>query len=243
MKPWHFCLVALSVFAADSRGAEVLAGPLLNPANAHHYYLLSEDTWQASERLAQELGGYLATVNDLAEQQWIFNQFGSWGGVSRSLWIGLREVGGEGRFRWSSGEVLGFTHWLPSQPDNSPTSGGEGFVHMINSGNEYGHPGGLWNDIASPNKFFPTFNPICGVVEVIPEQAPVLSIRKSIQSGIEVCWKVTPGRSYDLQRCLDLTSPVWEAVAIVASDNGEGCLSIQEGAVFNGFYRLRTHLE
>ena len=118
------------MFAADSRGAEVLAGPLVNPANAHHYYLLSEDTWQASERFAQELGGHLATVNDLAEQL-----------------------------------------------------------------------------------------------------------------GIEVCWKATPGRTYDLQRCLDLTHPVWDAVGIVASENGEGCLSIQGGSDFDGFYRLHTHLE
>jgi hypothetical protein len=37
---------------------------------------------------------------------------------------------------------------------------------MLNTGNEYGHPGGLWNDLASPNLAFPTFNPLCGVVEV-----------------------------------------------------------------------------
>lgn len=240
---WQLCVVALSVFVARSRGAEILVGPVHNPANAHHYYLLSEDTWQASERFAQELGGHLATVNDLEEQTWIFSQFGSWGGVGRSLWIGLREVGGEGIFRWSSGDPLEFTHWLPSQPDNSPVSGGESFVHMINSGNEYGHPGGLWNDIASPNRVFPTFDPICGVVEVVPEQIPILSIRTGIQSGIEVCWKATPGRTYDLQRCLDLAHPVWEPVAIAASDNGEGCLSILGIPGSNGFYRLRSRAQ
>jgi hypothetical protein len=208
--------------------------------NGHRYYLLSEDTWQASERVANELGGHLVTVNDLDEQRLIFDTFGGWGGVDRSLWIGLRRVGVEGEFRWTSGETVGFTHWLPSQPDNSPSSGGEGFVHMINSGNEYGHKGGLWNDIASPNLVFPTFDPICGVVEVIPEQAPILSIRYSNQSGMEVCWTATPGKSFDLQRCSDLANPIWEAVAIVTGTDGEGCLSIVGASNANGFYRLRS---
>ena len=243
MKRRYFGWVSVVFFSLGLRGADVLVGPLVNPANAHHYYLLSEDSWQASERLAQDLGGHLATVNDLAEQTWIFNRFGGWAGVSRSLWIGLREVGGEGAFRWSSGEPVEFTHWLPSQPDNCSASGGEGFVHMINSGNEYGHPGGLWNDIASPNRLFPTFEPICGVVEVVPEQPSVLSIQNSGSSDLEICWKGTPGRTYDLQRCLDLANPVWEAVAVITSDNGQGCLSVPVSFGFNGFYRLRSRTE
>lgn len=226
--------------ALACRGAEVLGGPLTNPANSHRYYLLSEDTWQASERKAQDLGGHLATVNDLAEQNWIFAQFGAWGGVQRSLWIGLREVGGEGVFRWSSGESLGFTRWLPSQPDNSPVSGGESFVHMINASNIYGHPGGFWNDIASPNKSFPTFDPICGVVEVVPELPPVLSIRSSDPAALEICYSVTPGRTYDLLYCADLRAPVWDAVAVVSGAQAEGCLSIQGLPGPQGFYRLRS---
>lgn len=115
----------------------------------------------------------------------MFSTFGSYGGTHRSLWIGLREVGFEGNFEWSSGESVVYGNWLPGQPGNSSVSGGESYVHMLNTGNEYGHPGGVWNDLASPNDAFLTFNPICGVVEVVPPKAPVLSIRPS---PLEICW-------------------------------------------------------
>jgi hypothetical protein len=68
-----------------------------NSANGHVYYLLPQSTWSASEADAQALGGHLVTINDQAEQQWVFSTFGSYGGTDKSLWIGLREFAPEGK--------------------------------------------------------------------------------------------------------------------------------------------------
>ena len=105
----------------------------------------------------------MATINDQAEQDCVFSSFGSFSGVSRSLWIGLTDQANEGNFAWISGEPVLYTHWIAFQPDNA--LGNENYVHMINSANEFGHPGGLRNYLASPNTIFARFNPLKGVVE------------------------------------------------------------------------------
>jgi len=43
-----------------------------NPANGHSYYLLSSNTWTASQAEAAALGGNLP-INDAAENDWVFD--------------------------------------------------------------------------------------------------------------------------------------------------------------------------
>lgn len=203
-------------------GAAILTGPVTNTANGHRYYLLDEDTWQNSEAQAVELGGHLVTINDPAEQDWVFSTFASYAGTNRSLWIGLREVN-VGDYQWVSGESVEYTHWLPGQPDNSPVAGGEAYIHMLNTGNEYGHPGGFWNDLASPNAVFLTFNPVCGVVEVLATDLPVLSIRVSPR---EVCWTTTTNRLYQLQYTTELTAEPWiDLGSPLLGDGSNACVA------------------
>jgi hypothetical protein len=148
---------------STTRGG-ILAGPVVNPANGHGYYLLTESTWQAAEAEAGTLGGHLVTINDAAEQAWVFSTFGSYGGNHRSLWIGLSDAASEGTFVWASGEAVTFTYWLPGQPDSNTI--GEDYVHMLRTGNGFSVSPGYWNDLNSPVGPFPQFNPIHGVVEV-----------------------------------------------------------------------------
>jgi len=58
----------------------VISGPIVNPGNGHTYYLLSPDTWTASQAAAVSLGGNLVTINDAAEQTWVFGTFAGFGG-------------------------------------------------------------------------------------------------------------------------------------------------------------------
>ena len=48
-----------------------------------HFYLITDDsqTWANAETYAQSLGGHLATVNDTAEQNWLYATFGRFGDV------------------------------------------------------------------------------------------------------------------------------------------------------------------
>jgi hypothetical protein len=141
-----------SASAAVTPG-RIIAGPVMNPANGHLYYLLKPSSWSTSEAEARSLGGHLVTINDQAEQDWVWRTFGDNG--RRFLWIGLADRETEGEFVWSSGEPLAFTNWTPGEPNDA--AGGEDFIEMDAA------RGGLWNDLSDWGQGFQH-----GVVEVVP---------------------------------------------------------------------------
>ena len=142
------CGAAIILFAVTFRaGAEIIAGPITNPANGHDYYLLSQNSWTASEAEAEQLGGTLVVINNADEEEWVFSTFGSYGGTNRHLWIGLHRQWQGGPFAWVTDEKLDFTHWCNGEPDNG--GGVESYVHMCAPNRPFGQPllGG-WNDLA-----------------------------------------------------------------------------------------------
>ncbi len=146
---------------------QILGGPIVNPANGHTYFILPNKGWAASEADARALGGYLVTINDSAENSFIFDTFSTFGGRNRSLWLGLNDVESEGTFVWSNGEPVTYTHWDPSAPNNC--CGGEDYAHT--TPNEGGWQAGwrnrYWNDISDRpgGTLEPLGTPIHGVVE------------------------------------------------------------------------------
>ena len=174
-----FCL-AMTVVAmtnAAARSQVIIAGPTTSPVNGHVYYLLSPAPWTSSESVAIGLGGHLATIRNAGEQAWVFGTFGTVGGINRSLWIGYNDAAVEGTFVWASGETPAYTNWLPMQPDNnmSFSPAGEDYVHMLKTGNGFGLPPGLWNDMDNFDSFT-ALGPTAGVVEVtaVPEPSALL---------------------------------------------------------------------
>jgi hypothetical protein len=163
--------ISMSAFAAIPA---VLTGPILNPANNHHYYLLDTETWTSSQSKAVSLGGNLVTINNAAENAWVSATFQNFGGVTRDLWTGLNDATTEGTFQWASGEALSFSNWQSFQPDNGGAD--EDYVHMW-GGNTF-HSGfgwqiGGWNDYENLSSYgsgsVPPVRSIFGVVEVVPE--------------------------------------------------------------------------
>ena len=119
----------------------VIAGPIVNPANGNSYYLLSQNTWTASESEAQSLGGHLVTVNNQAENDWVFNSFAVAGGSGRALWTGYSRPTSGAAFGWASGETSTYTNWAPQEP-NFPD---ERFAYMLPTLNS--NPlAGKWNN-------------------------------------------------------------------------------------------------
>lgn len=242
---WGWGILVLGARCWGGSGmAGILAGPFMSPVNGHAYYLLEEGSWQDAEVFAMRWGGHLATVRSAEEQAWVFQRLGAWGGSFRSLWIGLRRVSPGGAFAWASGEELSYTHWLPGQPDDSPVTQGEGYVHMLNTGNAYGHPGGYWNDLASPNGVFATFNPVCGVVEIVPTGVPGVQLTMaSDPEGMRVT-ATTPGTTvrvvWEMTRSLSL--PSWSVVDVQSDGAGRATWSRRVPAEFGaGFHRVRAH--
>lgn len=95
---WAVVIVLLGGAGFDAIGLTSTAQAVdwvYNPAT-HHWYALGapNDTWAGAEVDAASQGGHLATVNDSAEDAWIWSTFGSAG----SLWIGLNDRAQEGHY-------------------------------------------------------------------------------------------------------------------------------------------------
>jgi hypothetical protein len=160
MKTAHSCFSSLFVlFALMSHlRAEIVAGPIINPANQHAYYLLTADTWLKDEAEAESLGGTLAIIANADQQKWVFNTFNSYQGVNEiGLWIGLHRTKLSGPFAWVTGAPLTYTNWNQGEPNN--VGGAENCVHM-SSGVTWAP--GTWNDL--PDNTFDDRK--FGVVEV-----------------------------------------------------------------------------
>jgi hypothetical protein len=108
-------VVAVAAVLVSPATGAVDAGPVVNPANGHSYYLISATSnWFAAEAEAVSLGGHLATDNDAAEHAWIAANIGpfvaGYPGFA-AAWIGLNDLAVENNFVWVSGESTPF--WGP----------------------------------------------------------------------------------------------------------------------------------
>src|SRR2546422_974675 len=100
-------LIALGLFGTQTASAAVL--DTLH-YNGHTYYLISENTYEGAASQALSLGGYLATINDQGEQDFLWNSWKNSLGGGEGLWIGL-ERNHDGIFVWMNGEPVNFTYW------------------------------------------------------------------------------------------------------------------------------------
>ncbi len=218
---------------APAKASMILAGPVTNSVNGHVYYLLQDDTWEASENAAIALGGHLVTINDAAEQDWVFSQFGSFGGVPRHLWLGLRRAAAGGPLYWVNGERPAYSHWLTNQP--SSTSTGELNVHMVKTGDSKGRAAGFWNNLDSPNAMYPVFDLVSGVVEIQPAISPEVTLSLKAKT---LSWSVDSTRSYQVQSAPTVDGP-WINFGVPV--NGAGTVSISLGgalAAGQGYFRV-----
>ena len=75
-----FLLSLASPLLGASSGQSTNAGEMevlhtaVNPANNHTYHLLSASDWENSASFARSLGGFLTTVDDEAENTWLFKR-------------------------------------------------------------------------------------------------------------------------------------------------------------------------
>lgn len=130
----------------------------INPANNKTYHLLSASSWEEAAFKARSLDGYLATIDDVEENTWVFETFSSFDNQSRHLWIGLNDVQDEGIYRWHDGTPFLYRNWGVDQPTGGDDSD---YVHIAstNMGNIMPQ---TWNDLENNPEYFPVY----GVVEV-----------------------------------------------------------------------------
>lgn len=161
MKISNSIIAGIALLITNETSAQLLSSAITNPSNGHKYYIGNAANWVASEALAVSVGGHLVTVNDSAENSWIADTFGMWGGTPRQLWLGLSDSITEGSYYWLSGEPSSFRNWAPGEPNN-----GAGFfpdedgVTMWNPAS--GFPYGTWTDSPIDQSHF-------AIIEVVPE--------------------------------------------------------------------------
>lgn len=193
--------------------ADVLAGPITNPANGHIYYLLTQNHWVHSEQEAKSMGGHLVTIDDEAEQLWVFSTFATYGGVYRTLLIALNDIKVEGQFRWASGQPLIYTNWNIGAPNGS-TNENAVFMYPACTGGS----AGKWDDVgqfgSSAQWCGMEYSPFHGVVEIDP-------IQMQIQvSQVAISWNSTLDINYQVQYVSSLTSNAWTNLGVPVVGTG-----------------------
>ena len=100
---------------------------LHNPTTGH-YYALTETgrSWEQLDVLAEEHGGYLASIADAEEEEWLFSRFGN-----TVFWIGLNDLDIEDEWAWTSGEPTTYLNWCPGEPTDVAAGVPEDAVHTI----------------------------------------------------------------------------------------------------------------
>lgn len=111
----------------------------VNPANGHRYLLTeSNTTWTAAREEAESLGGYLVTIDDRKEEQWLLENFSG----APTYYIGVTDARAEGEYQWVNGESLANTYanWLPGEPNDYKPFGGEDYGEILPQRR-------AWNDV------------------------------------------------------------------------------------------------
>ena len=113
----------------------------LGSIGTHKYYMSYENrSWTEARDTATDLGGYLVSVNDETENQWIRDQMSNNGYNWSSVWIGYTDESSEGIFEWINGSDSTYQNWSNGEPNNS---GGEDYTELMSNGR--------WNDLPNNN--------------------------------------------------------------------------------------------
>lgn len=108
--------------------------------------------WTTARDMAEAMGGHLATLTSLEENNWVFNNIvndpalWTFSNDAKGPWIGGIQTGGPepgGGWEWVTGEAWAYTNWKSGQPDNAPP--GEDYLHFFNIPDEI--IANQWNDI------------------------------------------------------------------------------------------------
>jgi len=114
------CLALASLAGASAAHAQSIAkGPFGYNINGHRYVMIQATSWEQAQTWARARGGDLATINDAAEDVWVFNAF-SPGGFK--YMIGLAAVHTPGVLAWSDGSTSAYRNWAPGEPRVSGAS-------------------------------------------------------------------------------------------------------------------------
>ena len=130
---------------------------ITNPQNNHRYLLSPPMTWVEANNFARSMGGYLVTINDRRENQWLVDNFIK--KETKFLWIGINDRHQEGKFCWLSDQQPDYLNWTAGEPNDNPQQGGEDFGAINGFANPFNRPVGQWSDAPKQAK-------LQGIIEI-----------------------------------------------------------------------------
>lgn len=178
---WALCLL---VTAIGTCGATPVEWSVDQGGNGHWYeaVLVSEGiTWADSKVAAEQAGGYLATIANDAENNFVFSlimdrpefwqQVGPW---VNGPWLGGYQDRNDpsysepiGGWKWVTGETWSYTNWMSGEPSGTD----QDYLHFCG----YGEISQTWDDAGASY----VFQPYRGyIVEVgpVPEPASIIAL-------------------------------------------------------------------
>ena len=158
--------VASAILSENIQGSET---------NEGHTYALTSSTmsWDSAVTAAAAVGGYLATLNTKAENIWLYEKFGTYGGSARDLWIGALDNVTEDTWYWYNGGVSdnisvgakwpdGTDKWASGEPnDYNNGTPGEDCGTIRGSLNV-----STWNDMPCSNANGGQYTAFYGIIEI-----------------------------------------------------------------------------
>ena len=113
--------------------------------NGHFYAITTYALpWQQAKEYAQKAGGYLVSLTDAAENEWVVTTFGE----ATEFWIGLSDEQEEGKWRWLSNEEFKYANWAPGEPDNFRKNQHYVVINSIVPDRGHLEPG-KWKDVSA----------------------------------------------------------------------------------------------
>jgi hypothetical protein len=143
--------------------------------NGVRYYLISPGSWHDSESQAQAMGGHLAVIEDMEEQEFIYSRFGSAALAASpasgkvNLWLGLTDQDMDGEFEATNGSEVAFEYFFTNQPQRNHTD--EMFMGIRVRGWNDSFPVGKWIDIVSNTRLGDLSYGVVKVPVAVPEPA------------------------------------------------------------------------
>lgn len=106
------------VTAGGLAQAQTIVKPAqVNEQTSHRYVMINAASWEAAQSWARALGGDLVTIDDAAENLWVWNTFST---TASKYMIGLK-ADNAGNLAWSDGSSSAYRNWDPGEPQVNST--------------------------------------------------------------------------------------------------------------------------